>query len=188
MNVYEKLMNVQTQLKAPKENRKCTIIHCKTCNKIMAVRIDYVKKHSGECMSCQKKGNKQALKHGDAKERLYKIWVGLSYRRYKSYEPMKCEDWNEYLNFKKWALENGYKENLTIDRIDNSGDYTPNNCQWITLAENSGKDKKIYTLEEEFEIISLRHKLGITQREMAKELKVSRNTIQRVEKHAKAVL
>ena len=51
-----------------------------------------------------------------------------------------CDDWLEYIPFRDWALANGYEDNLTIDRVDNDGDYYPENCQWITRGENAGKD------------------------------------------------
>jgi hypothetical protein len=47
-----------------------------------------------------------------------------------------CDEWHSYLNFKTWALSNGYKDGLTIDRIDSDFNYCPTNCQWITLSEN----------------------------------------------------
>lgn len=48
-----------------------------------------------------------------------------------------CYTWLQNpLSFETWALSNGYKENLTIDRIDQSGDYCPSNCRWITAEEN----------------------------------------------------
>jgi hypothetical protein len=51
-----------------------------------------------------------------------------------------CPEWEkDYPAFKRWALANGYSDDLTIDRIDNDGDYTPGNCQWITKSENSKK-------------------------------------------------
>lgn len=191
MNIQEKLLAVQSELKAPKVvaikkgHRLYFLINCKKCDKEMKIREDYVLKHSGVCHSCQKKGNKQALKHGDYKERLYKIWLGLSHRRYKKYNPKICNEWLDYENFRSWALNNGYSENLTIDRINNYGDYEPSNCQWITLEENAGKDKRIFSVKEKMKIYKLRKELGLTQVEMAKRLNVSRNTIQRAEKYAK---
>ena len=176
-----KLMNIQQELKAPKGY---TQILCVKCGKKMNIRNDYVKKHSGFCMSCKQKNNKNAMKHGDYKTRLYKIWVGLKHRRHYE-QPNICEEWQEYKNLKKWAIENGYKENLTIDRIDNKKGYMPSNCQWITLQENSGKDKKIFTKEQKVEIYKKRKNFRLTQIEMAKLLNVSRNTIQRLEKEVK---
>lgn len=46
-----------------------------------------------------------------------------------------CEEWSNYQNFQKWALENGYKDNLTLDRIDGDLPYCPENCRWITIEE-----------------------------------------------------
>ena len=63
-----------------------------------------------------------------------------------------CEEWNDrqiihlpnggnsskgYQAFKKWALENGYQDNLTIDRIDPNGNYEPSNCRWVTMKVQS---------------------------------------------------
>jgi len=48
-----------------------------------------------------------------------------------------CEEWMEYLPFKEWALANGYREGLYIDRMDNDGDYIPNNCRWATASESN---------------------------------------------------
>ena len=49
-----------------------------------------------------------------------------------------CNEWRESVEkFYKWAVENGYQENLTIDRIDNNGDYCPSNCRWTTYERQS---------------------------------------------------
>ena len=88
------------------------------------------------------------FKHGDYKHPLYKIWGHMKDRcyvvkcqRYNSYGGRGiriCDEWKEdYFIFKKWALENGFKEGLTIDRIDVNGNYEPTNCQFLTYKENS---------------------------------------------------
>jgi len=94
-------------------------------------------------------------KHGDAhpKTRLYGIWAGMigrcyypkndSYRYYGKRGIQVCLEWkNDYSSFKKWALSNGYQNNLTIDRINNNGHYEPSNCQWLTRAENARKGNR----------------------------------------------
>ena len=89
---------------------------------------------------------------GIRNERLYHVYYGIKQRCYnpktKKYylyggKGVKiCDEWiNNYDAFKKWSIENGYvpDSGLTIDRIDSSGDYSPDNCQWITRSQNSAK-------------------------------------------------
>ncbi len=48
-----------------------------------------------------------------------------------------CDEWlNSFDAFAQWSVENGFSDNLQIDRIDNNGNYEPSNCRWVTLKEN----------------------------------------------------
>jgi hypothetical protein len=55
-----------------------------------------------------------------------------------------CEEWLDYKIFFNWAINNGFREDLEIDRIDSNGNYCPENCQWITHKENILKIKNLF--------------------------------------------
>lgn len=89
----------------------------------------------------RKKANNK--KHGMIKTRLYKCWDSMKDRcrhnqRYINKGIGICDEWAEdFETFMNWAFANGYTDELTLDRIDNSGDYCPENCRWVTKAEQS---------------------------------------------------
>ena len=57
------------------------------------------------------------------------------YNRYGGRGISICEEWYKFENFYEWSKEAGYREGITIDRIDNDGNYEPSNCRWITIQE-----------------------------------------------------
>lgn len=87
------------------------------------------------------------LEKGYSKTRLYKIYYRMLSRCYKKSTSSKyykdkgitvCEEWRtSYYNFYNWAIENGYNETLTIDRINGMGNYEPANCRWVTYKEQN---------------------------------------------------
>ena len=106
------------------------------------------------------KRNKATAKYnGDSMKpefaRLHRIWKAMQHRCY--YETDRnygiyggrgisvCEEWHDWKTFKKWALENGYNDDLTIDRKDSNGNYEPSNCRWATMKEqaNNKRDNKM---------------------------------------------
>ena len=61
-----------------------------------------------------------------------------------------CNEWKDFIVFKEWALNNGYEEHLKIDRINNDGNYEPNNCRWVNRTVQNRNKRKIQRLKKKF--------------------------------------
>lgn len=104
-------------------------------------------------------------RHGMSYDRIYRIYVGIKQRcnnpkdtAHKNYYDKQisiCEEWsdkkNGFLSFYNWSMENGYLENLTIDRIDYKGDYSPQNCRWVDMVTqaNNRENNRLVTIKDE---------------------------------------
>jgi len=99
-------------------------------------------------------------KHGMADTKLYLVWVSMrnrcsnprhrAYRHYGARGITVCPEWQgDFMPFYRWAIANGYRDGLEIDRIDNSdgGQYSPSNCRFVTAKENDRNKRNNRLLE-----------------------------------------
>lgn len=132
---------------------------CDCGNESIILASNLTSGNSTRCKKCC--NNFNSYKHGDSpisgKTRLYRIWLAMknrcsnpkavSYNCYGGKGIKVCNEWMDYQKFKQWALENGYSDNLTIDRKDNGGNYEPANCRWITLSEQQSNRTNCHFIE-----------------------------------------
>lgn len=148
-------------------DRMKSFLCCCDCGKEVVRTTRYLHREELVYRSCGCMSHLANVKHGYSKsgERLYSIWQAMRWRSNPKATCMKfyrknnvkcCEEWNDYENFRNWALENGYEDNLTLDRIDNTGDYSPNNCRWADLyvQANNRNSNTLVTVNGETKTIS----------------------------------
>lgn len=157
---------------------------CKcVCGKIKNIRASQAKRYINQSCGCLSKKQKRRPKGYSSKEidkRIGVIWCGMISRCYNEAETCYkeyggrgitvCDEWrNSALAFYKWAINNGYCDGLTIDRIDVNGNYCPENCRWATMAEQTRNTRR--TINYDF------NGKKMTVAEIARELNISPFTL-----------
>lgn len=123
---------------------------CSFCGNEFSARISYIR--SGHTKGCGCHRGKYV--HGLYKHRLYVIWADMkqrcyninntSYKNYGARGVKICSDWkNNFMCFYTWAINNGYDNALTVDRINCAGDYCPENCRFSTKTIQSRNKRQI---------------------------------------------
>lgn len=122
------------------------------CGRFVIITMQNLKKVRS-CIKCRKPSN---IKHNKVHTRLYEIYQGMKQRCYNKNAPayknyggrgiVMCDEWcNDFMLFHDWAINNDYRDSLSIDRIDVNGNYEPDNCRWADKqTQNINTRRELY--------------------------------------------
>lgn len=137
---------------------------CENCG-ITVKRKNNSGRHPKYCPECANKvaiqnniNSVMRCRNNDPNRRIKSIWQGMiarcnnsnsaSYKNYGGRGITVCDEWaNSFESFLEWANHSGYSDNLSIDRIDNDGNYSPDNCRWATSKEQANNKRTNVTFE-----------------------------------------
>lgn len=156
-----------------KKKYKCK---CECGNITFASGAKILSGHTKSCGCYRKTYGKNNTKHGLYKNRIYFEWKNMLYRCYKDKYPYfkyyggrgisVCKEWIDDINsFVNWAMDNGYNDRLTLDRIDVNDDYYPDNCRWVSMntqMRNTRRNVNIIYNGDSYCLTDLCNKLNIS--------------------------
>lgn len=167
---------------------------CDCGNKCTILGNALVTSHTTSCGCYSKEVSKRAKIHGLCHTKEHAIWKAVrqrcndknasNYYRYGGRGIKVCPEWDNFQNFYAWCKESGFKEGLTIDRINNDGDYSPANCRWvdkITQGNNKSNNRKVFYKGELLSLMQIERLTGIDHRTIGFRLNSGWATEQAVE-------
>jgi hypothetical protein len=139
-----------------KYKRNMAIFECPFCGKHFKCDKNAIRKEHTKSCGCATKElcSRTSYRHGLNETRIYHLYFHIKtrcfnkkhskYHRYGGRGITMCDEWkNDFMAFYNWSMANGYNDKLEIDRIDNGGNYCPENCRWVSHSQNNqNKDKK----------------------------------------------
>lgn len=178
-NIYNK-WTVLSEVERDKHNKRVWLCEC-TCRSISKITQDnLIRNLSTQCKNCSIINRKKKQDFLREDHRLYSLWKNMknrinnpnrdNYHRYGGRGIKICDRWYDFLLFLE-DMENSFEEGLSLERVDNDGDYCPENCKWATKKEQSNNQEK--SLELLFEGVIY------TESQLSEKTGVNRTTIQR---------
>ena len=175
--------------------RSYALFWCDYCKQEVERPLSYIKCKSCGCNKKYDGIYNSNYKHGGNNTKLWMVWRGIKARclnpKHKFYKDYGgrgitiCPEWtdidNGFINFRNWSLNNGYQEGLEINRKENDGNYSPENCNFITHKENCNnrRGKKInWQIANE---IRIKYNSGYyTQQKISNEYKISQTLVSQI--------
>lgn len=137
-----------------------------SCGNVVSVRSYNLRIGKTRSCGCLKRTDPNYKTHGKSRTRIYGVWTNMktrccnpnskAYPRYGGRGIKVCDEWTNPSEFIKWANESGYNDGLTLDRIDNDGDYCPSNCRWVSMKVqgNNTSRNRLFTMNGETQTLA----------------------------------
>lgn len=198
-NVYEKkpmkplelpfvrgIYTITKEIERCEDTRKRKVkVCCNNCGYSFD-RIYPFKQLSKACVKCAREKTAEEKETQRIKNKIKLVYTNMKQRIYNKNSPdyhnyggrgIKIEVWKTPTEFYNWAIQNGYEEGLELDRKDNNGNYSPNNCRWVTRSINQ-RNKRVVVLTEDV-VREIRHGKykGMSSKQISNIINVNNSTI-----------